>query len=387
MTIDHKLKDYATEVQAKYIDAVIEYGSNQKAALALKVDRRTVDRAIEAVKKKAALAGYSPVHDMTRPVPDGFSVKGVSSYYNRDGELSGQWVKSCADRERQEQMIREAIQAMCEDIPRAPKVSPPDISLNANLANCFVLTDYHMGMLAWHEESGADWDLKISEDTLYRWISSAIELAPKADTAIFAQLGDFLHFDSLTPKTPESGHILDADTRMGKIVRASIRAHRMIARRLLETHNSVHMIISDANHDPYAQLVTREWMAALYEGEPRLTVDRSPNPYNCFEFGSTALFFHHGHKRNISNVSEVFAAQFREVYGRTKHAYAHIGHLHHKHTKENGMMIVEQHRTLAAQDAYAARGGWLSGRDAQVITYHKEYGEVFRNTINSDMIK
>ena len=48
-------------------------------------------------------------------------------------------------------------------------------------------------------------------------------------------------------------------------------------------------------------------------------------------------------------------------------------------------MIVERHRTLAAADAYAAKGGWLSGREAKVITYSKEYGEVFRITINPEM--
>ena len=49
-------------------------------------------------------------------------------------------------------------------------------------------------------------------------------------------------------------------------------------------------------------------------------------------------------------------------------------------------MIVEQHRTLAPGDAYSARGGWLSGRDAKVITYHRKFGEVSRLTINSDML-
>ena len=48
-----------------------------------------------------------------------------------------------------------------------------------------------------------------------------------------------------------------------------------------------------------------------------------------------------------------------------------MGHLHSVDVKENNLMIVEQHRTLAAPDAYAARGGWISGRDAKVITYHK----------------
>ena len=145
--------------------------------------------------------------------------------------------------------------------------------------------------------------------------------------------------------------------------------------------------MADANHDPVSQIWLRELFFILYENEPRITVDRSPSPYNVYEFGNVALFFTHGHKRKINNVSEVFASQFREIFGRTKYAYAHMGHLHSVDVKENNLMIVEQHRTLAAPDAYSARGGWLSGRDAKTITYHKEYGEVSRVTINSDMLK
>ena len=50
-------------------------------------------------------------------------------------------------------------------------------------------------------------------------------------------------------------------------------------------------------------------------------------------------------------------------------------------------MVLEQHRTLASKDAYASRGGYLSGRDSKVITYHKDYGEVGRSTININMLK
>jgi hypothetical protein len=64
-----------------------------------------------------------------------------------------------------------------------------------------------------------------------------------------------------------------------------------------------------------------------------------------------------------------------------------MGHLHHVDIKETNLMIIEQHRTLAAPDAYASRGGWMSGRDAQVITYHKEYGQVGRIIISPDMVK
>jgi len=49
-----KLKEWATPRQAEYIDAVAKYGSNQKAARALGVSRRTVDRGIAAVMEQAA---------------------------------------------------------------------------------------------------------------------------------------------------------------------------------------------------------------------------------------------------------------------------------------------------------------------------------------------
>ena len=49
-------------------------------------------------------------------------------------------------------------------------------------------------------------------------------------------------------------------------------------------------------------------------------------------------------------------------------------------------MIIEQHRTMAAKDSYASRGGYLAGRDAKAITYHKQYGEVGRITITPEML-
>ncbi len=50
-------------------------------------------------------------------------------------------------------------------------------------------------------------------------------------------------------------------------------------------------------------------------------------------------------------------------------------------------MKVERHRTLAPPDAHAAEGGWLSGRDAKVITYHQTFGEIGRQTIPPAMVQ
>jgi hypothetical protein len=385
--MDAQLASYATVRELEIIEAIEKHGGVVPASIALGINHSNVSRALARVKARAAAKGYAPEHDMTRPVPDGFKVKGVSTYYDEEGKVRGQWVKSDIDGERREQVIREAMEAMKEEIPRLQALPGPVSQGGCNLCNCYVITDYHLSMLSHSEETGADWDLKIAERNLLAWFSQAIAQAPNAETGVFAQLSDLLHADGLEPLTPASKHVLDVDTRFYKVVRTVIRLLRQIIDMLLAKHQRLHIIMADANHDPVSQIWLREWLAVLYENEPRITVDRSPSPYNAFEFGKVALFFHHGHKRKVANVSEVFAAQFREIFGRTRYAYAHMGHLHSIDVKENNLMVVEQHRTLAAPDAYAARGGWLSGREAKVITYHSSYGEVSRLTINSDMLR
>ncbi len=116
-------------------------------------------------------------------------------------------------------------------------------------------------------------------------------------------------------------------------------------------------------------------------------MDNTADSYYCHEFGKTLLLFHHGHKRKPDNVDSVFVAKFRERFGRTRYAYAHMGHLHHDRVLESNLMTIEQHRTLAAADAYASRCGWMSGRDAKVITYSREHGEVARITIGAAMLR
>lgn len=362
--------------------AIREHGSQDKAAKAIGLNRRNLQRRLAALR----LRGYAPEFDQTHPVPEGQLVAGVSTYYDEDGKVRGQWVKSRTDAEAMRKMLESAFAGMTDEIPRYAPSEAPIVS-DADLLNCYTITDFHLGMLSWHEETGADWDLKIAESTLVRWFEMAIERAPCADVAIFAQLGDLLHWDGLDAVTPESRHILDADTRFQKLVRTAIRVIRQVVAMLLRKHRAVHVIMAEGNHDPASSIWLREWLSAVFEDEPRLTVDRSPDPYYCYEHGATSLFFHHGHKRKPANIDDVFAAKFREVFGRTKHSYAHMGHLHHVDIKETNLMIVEQHRTLAAHDAYASRGGWLAGRDAKVITYHRQHGEVARVTISADMLK
>lgn len=326
-----------------------------------------------------------PEHGEKFVVPVGQYLKRVSALTDSDDNVIVKWNITDKDAQVYRDAMEAVVAGFCAELPRAEPVTAPG-PRNDDLLNQYTVTDLHFGMLSWKEETGADYDLKIAEQLLLDWFAAAIRMSPDACTAVLAQLGDLLHHDSHLSVTPTHAHVLDADSRLQKIIRVVIRTMRRIVKMLLEKHEFVRVIMADANHDPAGGAWLRELFASFYEDEPRVTVDTSPSTYYVVEHGETSLFYHHGHKRKINTVDSVFAGKFREAYGRTKFSYAHIGHLHSDELKSTNLMKVERHETLAAPDAYASNGGWLSGRSAKVITYSKRFGEVGRLTLTPEMV-
>lgn len=357
------------------------------AADKLGVNQRSVQRRINELtdEQRNEFAMVMPI------LPDGHHLRGVSSLQKvmdpETGQVVMQWVKTAADPKAAESQLREVLDALKSEVPRyKPIKAQPDL-LQASLLNTYVLTDYHMGMYAWGEETGDDWDTHIAEDLLVQWFQLAIERSPKASNAILAQLGDFLHYDSLDAVTPTSRNVLDADTRAQMMVRVSLRVLRRVVNMLLARHEFVTVIMAEGNHDIMASAWLREAFALMYENEPRVAIVDRPDPYYAVQWGQTGLFFHHGHLKKPEQVDRVFARKFREIYGESKYCYGHMGHMHNKLVIESALMKVEQHPTLAAADAYASRSGYMSDRNACVITYDKEFGEVNRNVISPELVK
>lgn len=318
-------------------------------------------------------------------LPAGQVVKGVSALVDGQGREVAKWIKTTTDGDNAATIFAATVEAMKEDLPRVTMMLPP-ASVDEDLLNQFVVTDSHFGMLAHREETGADYDLKLAEQLLLDWFAAAVAGAPQAHTAVLAQLGDLMHHDALESVTPAHKHVLDADSRLHKVVRVVIRTLRRVIDMLLQKHQHVHVVMASGNHDPASSVWVRELLATIYENEPRVTVDTSPMLYYAFKWGDTALFYHHGHKRGVAQVDATLAGIFREMFGASKFAFAHVGHLHSDEGRKSALMYVERHETLAAPDAYAAGGGWLSGRSAKVITYSRRFGEVARATLRPEMV-
>lgn len=371
-----------TDQQRAIVKAYLRLGSAAAAARELGLIPTNVSRTLRTVRTRAAAHGFSPEHGLTtRGTPDEFPLDGYSHLTRtEDGELV--WLKARRDKASKLEAAQRFTERLQEGIkPLKPRPAPKG-RVDDKLLNLHVLTDAHVGMLAWPEETGAPWDTKIAEQMIVDYFADSLRRSPKAQVGLLAELGDMLHFDGLETETPSSRHVLDADSRYQKVVDVVLDSMQRVVDMMLQKYPRVHIIVNDGNHDPAGSIWLRGHLRKMYERNPRLslpdnrivTVDRSPATFNAFEWGNVMLPFHHGHKAKPEALTKVAAATFREMYGRTKYAYGHSGHLHHSGLIENQLMQWRQHPTLAAKDAFSARSGYLSQRMAFTTTYHRDFG-------------
>lgn len=385
--IDDRVKEYATETQRRYIDAVNEHGSVRAAADALGLHHSTVGKSIQAAERKAALSGVAPDSDMTHAVPEPFVVKGVSTYYDKDGNRAGQWVKSRVD----EGKLAETVRAFVEDLVKDAKglsqeVPAPEIC-NADLMAAYPIGDPHFGMYAWKDEAGADFDSDIAERLTKGAIDRLVASTPDAEVGVVIPLGDLMHADDSKNRTPQSGNTLDVDTRHQKVMRVALRAIKHCIYRALEKHKSVIVRIVKGNHDPQASFAIALALSEHFCNNERVVVDLSPSAFWFFKFGKVLLGVTHGDTAKGRDLLGVMAADRPEDWGQTKFRYFFHGHLHESGKKEMPGLLVEWFRTLAPADAWAAGEGYRSGRDMCAIVFHKNFGEVERHRCDVAMLE
>lgn len=385
--VDTALYEFCTVRQLEILEAINKHKSIRAAAVALKMNKSQAREALMLVKKKAALQGYSPDHDLTRKIAPGFQARGHSTLYRR-GEPQPvlQWVKTKQDDAEREALVRQSIAAMCEDAKGlAPMVKAPKKAAKELLA-VYPLGDPHFGMYAWAKECGDDFDLDIARRITTGAVDRLMTASPGADTGLILPLGDVFHMDDQTNTTPGHKNQLDADGRYVKVLQVGIQTFRHAVLRALEKHAKVIIRFVPGNHDPHAIWALAYSTSAFFSDEPRVTVDLSPAPFWYHQHGQVLIGSTHGDKTKPEQLPGIMAADQAVAWGATKHRYWYTGHIHSQTLYEFPGVTCESFRTLAPKDAYAARHGYRAGRDMYCIVHHADHGEVERHRCDIGMI-
>jgi hypothetical protein len=385
MIIDEALKQYGTARQNQIVDAVNEYGGIRAAAAFLNINKSSVQDAIKNLKRKAATQGIAPEHDMTHGVPEPFIVRGHSTLYGEDGKPRLQWVKTRIDDSQLEQVVRDFVVSLSEDIKGLAPITPAPQLISDDILTVMPMGDPHFGLYAWAKDAGDDFDLDIAEKLTCGAIDRLIASSPNSKTALLLNLGDMFHADNQKNVT-NSGHQLDVDGRWAKVQQIGLRATIYCLKRLLEKHEKVVFRINKGNHDGHSSYALALMISCYFHNEPRIEVDLSPAVSWYYAFGKVLIGSTHGDTIKGKDMLSIMAADKPEEWGKSKFRYWYVGHVHHKDVKEYHGGIVEYFRTLAARDAWHQGQGYRAGRDMCAIVIHKEHGEIERHNCDIGMI-
>ena len=378
MDITELLPYAQTDAQRKLLTHIAKSDTIKAAINELGITERCGRRMLQRVRNNAARRGYSPEHDMVNTVPDGFVVSGVSTYYNDEGKPTGQWVKSKLAAEERLTALREAIEEFVADYKgiakpiKAPKQGAEDIAV------AIPFGDPHIGMYAWAEECGEDFDINIARADLLSAVDKLVAATPQANKCLIVNLGDFFHADNMSNTTSRSGHSLDVDTRWSKVLQLGCMIMVDAIKIALKKYPIVEVINAIGNHDDHSSMMLAAFLDAYFSDEPRVTIQPTTSKFHYFVFGKTLIGVTHGDTVKPADLGELMATDKPEEWGAAEHRYWYIGHVHHSRKIELRGCMVESFRTLAAKDAWHAAKGYRSGRDMNAIVLHKDFGEIAR---------
>jgi predicted DNA-binding transcriptional regulator AlpA len=395
-------------------DAFARFGSQRAAADSLGISRSTFQHRINEAERRGfmgdgprmVMRGQSVLYDAqgnergrwdktrlagrpeadTVQLPDPKRITKTSRLFDQTGAVIQQWVSEKADEAEREALWKQCAEDIAAEVKRAKPVARGRHAVSADVLAVYPVGDHHVGMLAWSEETGGEsYDLSRSEQLLADASQRLIEVCPPSEQALIAFLGDFLHYDSYSAVTPMHKNLLDADGRFPKMIRVAVRMVRHMIAAALARHGNIRVIFEKGNHDPATAAFMTVLLGCLYENEPRVSVDTSPQHFHYYEFGRVLIGTHHGDKAKLQQLPAIMATDQPEAWGRTSYRLWLTGHVHHEAIKEFLGCHVETLGVLPPADAYAASNGYRSRQSMKAIVFHREHGEVERHTVNPGM--
>ena len=245
--------------------------------------------------------------------------------------------------------------------------------------------DHHFGKMAWAQETGDDYDIKIAERLYVGAIDDAIQkTAGYKINEIHMPVGsDLFHFDSSRGKTANETQ-MDVDSRPQKVFVAGCMAVIAAVERAAEVAN-IHIHFVPGNHDPTWSHHLCVVLWARFKNDKRVTVDFGPAGRKYIEYGTNLLLLTHGDmsQQNLKMLPLQLAVSEPERWGRTTNREIHIGHVHHQKEvhyiplEEHSGVVVRTLPSLCGTDEWHYTKGYINNQRAMVsILYSFDSGYI-----------
>ena len=385
------MRPFAKGQQLVYIDYLIQHGcSFSEAGKQLGKAHQTIQQAVQSAAVKAANSGVAPDFGLNNEMPPGFYLGKSTIQRDKHGEIIQTWDRVLNDKEqRYIDVISMALQETIEGFKPLKPIAPKALGdYDDDIVPWYNIGDAHIGMIAFMEQTGEDFDTATAVRELSVGLTSLIRNTTPSTKCVINDFGDATHYENMAGVTAASGHALDCDKHFSHMISAYVEVIIHAIHVALEVHQTVDVIINQGNHSRVNDLWMNTFLSVLFKDNDRVTILDNTNVFTCYRMGNVTVLTHHGDKCKPDKLIDVLINDYREDYGQTEHHFIWTGHVHHRNTSNEFRGIsTESFNTLASKDDYAHTGGYRSKQSITRVDLHKQYGEVGRATLNVQAIR
>jgi len=222
-------------------------------------------------------------------------------------------------------------------------------------------TDLHFGKYGWVDEVGQQYDLQTAEKRVLDKTEELISRLPSQPDKFYVGVGsDWFHVDNDIGTTTKGTAQDMAATPAQILMQGCDLARKHID--LLRTISDVELVFMGGNHDRHTSIMLMMYLDAYYKSCDDVTITVSPNIRQYVTYGNNLIGFTHGDGKVMNKLSTLMAHEARKEWGTTaNHMWFH-GHLHHQSVKEVGGCLIFQLPSLAGEDRYHSRNGYVMAR-------------------------
>lgn len=193
------------------------------------------------------------------------------------------------------------------------------------------LNDLHFGKLAWKEECGEDYDLKIAERMFRNAIQDLVAYASgfRIEEFLVPLGSDMMHIDNNKSETT-NGTRVDADGRYTKIY-LSFYENIIWMTEYLMAFAPVKFKLVPGNHDHMTTYFLCHALGQRFRDVDRVDVDVSPKSRKYHQYGCNLIGLMHGDHvpgDGIKVLPTIMSSEMREVWPQITNPEWHLGHRH-----------------------------------------------------------
>ena len=264
--------------------------------------------------------------------------------------------------------IAERIADRMNTIVAAPAVQRP-ASCSSDLLNLLPIFDVHLGQRV------GSFGTAQAVERLREGFRDVIDRAPRAETMVLLNGGDFTEANDNSAQTPANKHPLAVDMDFDDISDVAVDVTvEMIDHALTVSDRVVYQGLK-GNHDPAMGVVLRQALRMRYRDEPRFELLDGMDLFT-YEWEGNLLAGVHGHQKvsKPESLTLAIAARHAAAWGNSRNRELWRGHLHNQISIAVPGMTLYQVNPICPPGRYANENLYTGQSDIQCVTYGKGGG-------------